>query len=305
MADRPIPLILYVPGLLPKPEAAAHRHELFRCLREGISRIDKSCAERLGDGSQYFDIVGWTYDFYGEHRDIGPDLRAIESLLKKREASAADRAEAGSLRRRTIRAIYRAVDRLPFLIPHFADEKLEIHLRDLRRYVRNEYDIAEVVRRMLRIPPQAASSAGRPILLVGHSMGSVIAYDTLWQLRREQNEKVQVDLFLTLGSPLGQRYIQQRLLDHHAAADKRYPDNISRWINIAAVGELTAVDSRLADDFAPMVRQGLVGSLEDLESYNWFRMDGVLNVHAEYGYLVNEVTASVICNWLRRSGKEL
>jgi hypothetical protein len=54
-----------------------------------------------------------------------------------------------------------------------------------------------------------------------------------------------------------------------------------------------------------MVLQGLVGSLEDLESYNWFRMDGVLNVHAEYGYLVNEVTASVICNWLRQSGKEL
>lgn len=305
MESRPEPLILYVPGLLPKPETAIHRNELFRCLREGINRIDKSCAERLGDGSQCFDIVGWTYDFYGEHRDISLDQAAIDKLLEQSGASSKDRAEAGSLRRRAIRAIYRAADRLPFLIPYFADEKLEIHLRDLRRYVRNEFDVADAMRRMLKIPLQAASNAGRPILLIGHSMGSVIAYDTLWQLSREQKEGIEIDLFLTLGSPLGQRYIQQRLLDHEAEAGMRYPDNITRWVNIAAVGELTAIDMRLGTDFAPMVQQGLVGSLEDLEVYNWFRLNGVLNVHAEYGYLVNEVTASVVCGWLKRVAEDL
>ena len=297
---RPEPLILYVPGLLPKPETSIHRHELFRCLREGIRRIDEQCAKRLGNGSQCFDIVGWTYDFYGEHRDIAEDQAAIDLLLEQSGASEADRNEASSLKRRTIRAIYRAADRLPFLIPYFADEKLEIHLRDLRRYVRNEFDVANAMRRMLKIPLQAASNAGRPILLIGHSMGSVIAYDTLWQLSREQQERVEIDLFLTMGSPLGQQYIQQRLLDCGAEPGMRYPDNIARWVNIAAVGELTAIDMHLANDFAPMVQQGLVDSLEDLEVYNWFRLNGVLNVHAEYGYLVNEVTASIVCEWLGR-----
>lgn len=300
MEPRPEPLILYIPGLLPKPEASIHRNELFRCLREGVSRVDKQCAERLGDGSQCFDIVGWTYDFYGEHRDIALDRAAIDSLLEQGTASAKDRAEASSLRRRTIRAIYRAADCLPFLIPYFANEKLELHLQDLRRYVRNEYDVADTMRRMLRIPLRAATSAGRPILLIGHSMGSVIAYDTLWQLSREKKERIEIDLFLTMGSPLGQRYIQHRLLDHAATAEMRYPDNVTRWINIAAVGELTAIDMKLADDFAPMVQKGLVGSLQDLQVYNWFRSNGVLNVHAEYGYLANEVTASVICDWMRR-----
>lgn len=300
MLQQTSPLILYVPGLLPKPEAAIHRHELFRCLHEGVRRIDPECADALGDGSQVFDIVGWTYDFYGEHRDVALDQAAIDSLLEKPEASVADREEAGSFRRRMIRSVYRAVDRIPFLIPYFADEKLELHLRDLRRYVGNEFDVADIVRRMLKMPLRAAAQAGRPILLIGHSMGSVIAYDTLWQLSRVKKENVAVDLFLTMGSPLGERYIQHRLLDHSATAADRYPDNIGQWINIAAVGELTAIDSTLANDFAPMLHKGLVKSIEDHAVYNWFRLAGVLNVHAEYGYLLNEVTASVVCKWLRQ-----
>ncbi|MEQ9563069.1 MAG: hypothetical protein RLN69_11150 [Woeseiaceae bacterium] len=299
MDKQPAPLILYVPGLLPKPETGIHRAELFRCLREGVCRVDKHCAERLGDGSQCFDIVGWTYDFYGEHRDIALDQEAIDSLLQQSEASEADLAEATSIRRRMIRSIYRAADRLPFLIPYFADEKLEVHLCDLRRYVSNENEVADAMRRMLRIRLRAAANAGRPILLIGHSMGSVIAYDTLWQMSREKKESGKIDLFITLGSPLGQHYIQHRLLDHAVAPEKRYPDNITRWVNIAAVGELTAIDMELANDFAPMLQQGLVDSLEDLHVFNWFRLNGVLNVHAEYGYLVNKVTASVICEWLR------
>jgi pimeloyl-ACP methyl ester carboxylesterase len=293
------PLILYVPGLLPKPEPAIHRHELFRCLQEGVRRIDRDCADALSDGSQYFDIIGWNYDFYGEHRDIELDRTAIDRLLEQSSASERDIEEAASLRRRLIRSVYRGMDRLPILIPYFADDKLEIHLRDLRRYVCNEYDAADAVRRMLKIPLLAAASAKRPILLIGHSMGSVIAYDTLWQLSREQGEDVRIDLFLSLGSPMGQRYIQHRLLDGKAASERRYPDNIKRWVNIAAVGELTAIDMQLANDFAPMVERRLVECIDDRQVFNWFRLNGVLNVHAEYGYLVNEVTATVICEWWR------
>ncbi len=301
MGAPPGPLIVYVPGLLPKPEPAVHQHELFRCLREGVRRIDSGCADALGDGSRHFDVVGWTYDFYGEHRDIALDQPAIDRLLEQPSASAADRAEADSPRRRMIRSIYRAADRLPFLIPYFADDKLEIHLRDLRRYVTNEFDIADSIRRMLKIPLRAAAQADRPVLLIGHSLGSVVTYDTLWELGQEPNNDVRVDLFLSLGSPLGQHYIQQRLLGHGSPGTERYPGNIRRWVNIAAVGELTAIDMHLADDFAPMLQHGLLESLDDHAVYNWFRLDGVLNVHAEYGYLVNEVTASVICEWWHRN----
>jgi len=63
------------------------------------------------------------------------------------------------------------------------------------------------------------------------------------------------------------------------------------------VGDLTALDSDLADDFAQMAEQGLVESIEDHFLHNYFRLDGVLNPHAEYGYLTNEVTAKIVAEW--------
>ena len=41
------PLMIYVPGLKPKPEPRAHRRELFRCLLEGVRRIDPDSAAQM------------------------------------------------------------------------------------------------------------------------------------------------------------------------------------------------------------------------------------------------------------------
>lgn len=295
------PLILYIPGLKPKPEYALHREQVERCLLEGIRRIDPATAAEMAGDEHCFDIVSWTYDFYGAHRDINLDLADIEAVLKKDKASAKDREVATSWKRRFIRSLYLAADHLPFLIPHFANEDVELQIRDLRRYARNDDDIAEIVRREVKIRLRAAASAGRPVLLYGHSMGSVIGYDTLWQLTHESGEDVQIDLMLTTGSPLGQKLIQKRLKGFGRSGTERYPGNIRRWTNIAAVGELTAIDTALSNDFGEMVRLGLVGDIEDLEIFNYYHMNGVLNVHAEYGYLVNEVTATVIRNWWRKA----
>jgi hypothetical protein len=295
------PLILYIPGLKPKPEYMLHREQVLRCMLEGIRRIDPETADEMALDEHCFDIVSWTYDFYGSHRDINLDLDDIEKVLQKTGASAEDREIATSLKRRFLRWLYRAADQLPFLIPHFANEDVELQIRDLRRYATNDDDIAEIVRREVKIRLRAAASANRPILLYGHSMGSVIAYDTLWQLTHEPGEEVAIDLMLTTGSPLGQKLIQRRLQGTKNDGADRYPGNIRRWINIAAIGELTAIDMTLHNDFGEMIRLGLVEDIEDLETYTYYRMNGTLNVHAEYGYLVNEVTATVIRNWWREA----
>ena len=293
------PLILYIPGLKPKSEYSVHREQVLRCMLEGIRRIDPDTAGEMERDEHCFDIVSWTYDFYGAHRDINLDLADIEAVLEKTEASPADREIVTSMKRRFLRWLYRAADHLPFLIPQVANEDVELQLRDLRRYARNEGDIAEIVRRQVKIPLRAAASAGRPILLYGHSMGSVIGYDTLWQLTHQPGDEVRIDLMLTTGSPLGQKLIQRRLKGCKKEGVERYPGNIRRWRNIAAIGELTAIDMTLNDDFGEMISLGLIEDIEDLETYNYYRMNGVLNVHSEYGYLVNEVTARTISNWWR------
>lgn len=299
MSGAASPLVLYVPGLLPKPRPDEHLEALRRCLLAGVERIDVPVARSLATATGGFDIVSWTFDFYGEHRDIAIDRPAIEDVIEQTEASERDIAEARAWNRRLTRWIYRLGDRLPFLIPHIASERTEVHLRDLRRYLKDDNGIGTHTRSMLKIPLRAAFEAGRPVLLMAHSLGSVIAWDSLWELTHVDHEPVAVDLLLTMGSPLGQYYIQKRLKGAEREGRDRFPDNIRRWRNLAAIGDLTAIDPFLANDFADIVQLGLVESLDDAALYNYFRLFGELNVHSEYGYLVNAVTARTVADWWR------
>jgi surfactin synthase thioesterase subunit len=299
------PLILYVPGLLPKPPADVHREALKRCLVAGIRKVDTVAADEIETGDHSFDIVAWTFDFYGEHRDYAIDANAIDDVVKTRRASPTDIAEATSWQRRATRWLYHLGDRLPFLIPHLANEKMAVHMNDLRRYRRDINGIAEHTREMLKLPLRAAWASDRPVLLVGHSMGSVIAFDSLWQMTHEHHDDFVLDTLITMGSPLGQAYVQQRILGRDREGRDRFPHNLRRWINIAAMGDLTAIDPTLANDYGAMLELGLVETIDDILVFNFFRLEGELNVHAEYGYFANEKTGEAIAAWweaARRSG---
>ena len=291
------PLILYIPGLLPKPEAQEHKDALLRCLLEGVRKHDSDVAEQIRADGNSFDIVAWTYDFYREHRDIALDAAAIDDVILQHEATEDDIREASGWKRRVTVWMYRLSDLLPFLIPHLATEKMAVHIRDLRRYVRNKNGIADHAREMFKMPVRAACEAGRPILLIAHSMGSVIAYDALWEMTQNERDHARIDLLLTMGSPLGQSYLQKRIFGHELHGKARYPDNIRRWSNLAAVGDLTAIDPVLRNDFSEMLELELVESIEDERVFNFFKLNGQLNVHAEYGYLANESNGRIVANW--------
>lgn len=265
----------------------------------GLRRVDAPVADAVEASSGNFDIVSWSYDFYCTYRDIAIDSAAIEALIEQGEPSSRDVAEASAWSRRLTRWIYTLGDMLPFLIPHLASERMELHLRDLKRYERNKNGIADHIRRMLKVSLLAASGGQHPVLLIAHSMGSIIAYDSLWELSHSHGNPVDIDLLLTMGSPLGQRFMQRRIKGHDKDGKDRYPDNISHWKNLTAVGELTALDPWLANDFAEMIELGLVDAIDDEQLLNYFRLDGKLNVHAEYGYLANEKTARSIAKWWR------
>jgi len=291
------PLILYIPGLKPKPEPFLHRRQLFRCLLEGVRRLDPKIAAQMEDRDDCFEIVAWTYDFYGTHRDIGLDQEDINDVLTRFAASDAEKAIASSWQRQSLRWLFRVADFLPFTIPKLATEELEVHLRDLHRYAKNRQGGADAAREKLQASLRQAAGQGRKVLLLAHSMGSVIAYEVLWQLTQEGDESIELALLVTMGSPLGQKLIQRNLLSYGSSGDQRFPANIRHWINLAAVGELTAIDSKLRNDFGEMIARGLVANIDDREMYNYYHMHGALNVHAEYGYLINEVTASIVRDW--------
>ncbi len=295
-----LPLIIFVPGLRPKPEPKTHQIELLRCLHEGMARINVACAEDMQSHPDSFELIAWTFPFYGEHHDIDLDRAGIEALLKAHGASESDRQEARSLKLRFLRAMYLLADQLPFDVPPLGNEKLELHLKDLRRYVRNLDGVADKTRAMLKEPLLEAARECRPILLIGHSMGCVISYDALWQLSHELNEPFKLDTLLTLGSPLGQNLVRRQLLGHDQAGARRYPGNIRNWTNISAIGDLTAVRMSANDHYSEMLELGLTKHIEDHTTYTWFRDQGTggsLNIHSEYGYLINEQTAGFVADW--------
>lgn len=294
------PLILYIPGLLPKPEPVLHKAALKRCLLEGVRRADPEVASDIAAAERTFDLVSWTYDFYREHRDISIDDAAIDAVVLQQKASEEDMREASSWFRAATIWLYRLGDMLPFLVPHLATERMEVHLRDLRRYLRNDNGIADHVREMLKAPLRAAWESQRPTLLIAHSMGSVIAYDSLWEMTHSGRDTLELDMLLSMGSPLGQNLLQKKIRGHERQGSDRFPDNIRRWKNLAAIGELTAIDRHLHNDFGDMIELGLTEFIEDVSLYNFFRLGGQLNVHAEYGYLANEVNGQIVADWWRR-----
>jgi hypothetical protein len=134
--------------------------------------------------------------------------------------------------------------------------------------------------------------------LIGHSLGSVLAYDTLWELSRRDRHNGRVDVFMSLGSPIATRFIRMRLLGADQNGALRYPANIERWINVSARGELVALHPRIRPYFREMQSLGLVRSIEDRQIYNHYRGETGLDVHRSYGYLNHPVVAGTIAEWL-------
>jgi hypothetical protein len=292
--------ILFVPGIRAKPPAIVQAEQLQRCIRVGVALAGgtEDEARRL---CQAFDLIGWSYGFYGVHADVSEDLQGIERLVSASGDPDQDRAEALSPSRRMTAAMYAAGDYFPLFGSLFATRRMETRVKEIRRYFKGRQDEGTIIRRMLAGRLQQAWHEGKRVLLIGHSFGSVIAYDTLWELTQEMPDKSgRVDMFLSMGSPLTLHYIRRRLKGAHRKGSARYPANIRRWVNLAAVGEVTALDRKLSDYFAPMVELGLTESIEDdLKLVNQFRGVDGLNVHKCYGYLASRRGGENLLSWLR------
>ncbi len=298
-----VPRILYVPGLRAKPAPAIHREILWRCLLEGVRRADSGAAAGLAATPECLHLALWGHHFYASHRDVRLDEAGIAALLADPGPGTDSIREVFSIRRRANYCAHLCGDRFPWLIDWLADEDTRINIAASDRYFRNVDGVGERIRAGLRSELQRSWAAGERVLLMAHSFGSVIAWDTLWSLQEKAGP---IDLFLTLGSPLGTRYIQSRLLGAKASGAARYPQSIRRWENLAALGGLTALGRRFAEDFAEMRQLGLVAGISDrTDLINPFRGTDGLNVHKCYGYFVNAATGAAIAQWWRSPGPGL
>jgi hypothetical protein len=162
------------------------------------------------------------------------------------------------------------------------------HYQDRNKCLRPAKEvIREELARMLR------KYRRRDILLIGHSMGSIIAYDVLTQSVLDTT----IHTLVTMGSPLGLPPIMIKILAEQGKRPKRHitsrtPENISTaWYNFADLRDRVATDYTLSDDYTANSRH--VRAVDTIV-FNNYEYKGDSNPHNIYGYLRTPELAHVI-----------
>jgi hypothetical protein len=93
-------------------------------------------------------------------------------------------------------------------------------LSDARKRCASEQRVSDAIDRARR--------EGRPVILVAHSLGSLVAYDYL----SARHDSVLVDRFLTIGSMLGSPELRRLLIGGDSTDTLSKPASAKTWINI-------------------------------------------------------------------------
>ncbi|MFF4433872.1 hypothetical protein ACFYZ4_32540 [Streptomyces sp. NPDC001513] len=117
-------------------------------------------------------------------------------------------------------------------------------------------------------------------VVVAHSLGSVVAYETLHAF-----PELTVELLVTLGSPLGLPALSRTLEPALQNGTGARPPGVGRWVNIADVGDLVALPPELGGLFAVDAHQNT-----DI---------GLFDPHTLGAYLSNGMAAAAIAAYLQ------
>ncbi|OLT00494.1 hypothetical protein BJF90_34855 [Pseudonocardia sp. CNS-004] len=145
-------------------------------------------------------------------------------------------------------------------------------LVQVRRFQRDDH-LADAVLDRLR-----DSLGSGPRVLVGHSLGSIVAYESLCTIADHG-----VQTLITIGSPLGLRSIRGALRPRAADRIPHLPPGVLRWVNIYDRGDPVSLAGGLAEHW-PDVADATVDNGSDS--------------HAVVRYLSKKVTGDAVAGAL-------
>ena len=300
--------ILMIHGRAPKPSESDLKGLWEEALRYGLERDHPDKLADFGRAHVEFIYYGdLSNEFLDPEHDLGRDAasrRITLDELKSYSRDDFDRARYNDLPGKSSLKEFVA-DKFAGIFYAIGASDPVIHrvAPDMTEYWNPESEFGTNVRYPMIRPLKEAIDREDNILVIGHSLGSMISYDTFWKFSRTGEYRPdytdgQIDLFISIGSPLGDETVKSHLKGSNARGARRYPSNIMRWVNIAAEDDFVAHDERIENDYRAMKHYELVDSIEDYRIYNLAVRGGKSNPHHAAGYLIHPVVADTVARWL-------
>lgn len=304
--------ILIVHGRDFKPSEESYMDLSMAAMRSGIERDYPECLDS-------FDAMHKEIAWYG---DLNAEVLESKGKQYDEELDVGDRRNAlAALREVNARKRFgiRQYDRLPGKspVPEFvanliapaagsvglSGPLISAVSKDAARYFDRKLDFADRVRARLRDKLCKLMDQDDRIVLIAHGTGSVVAYDVLWQLShdpdlQEKYGESKVELFITMGSPLGDTNIKKRLLGAKEKSAAKFPSNVISWHNVAAEDDYTCHDNTIADDFKMMLQERVVSAVHDYKVFNLAVRYGKSNPHSSIGYFIHPRISKIVSDWL-------
>lgn len=177
---------------------------------------------------------------------------------------------------------------------------------DLAEYWNPDSDFGARIRERVRLALCSALDSGDRLMVISHGTGCIVTYDVLWQLSHDDRFKdryaeSKIDLWLTMGAPLGDSMVFKRLMGAKEEGVRKFPVNVVSWHNMSAEDDFVSHDNTLADDFKQMLQLRQVSCIRDYRVYNLAVRYGKSNPHASLGYLAHPRAAQVIVEWMQQA----
>ncbi|GAB1690728.1 hypothetical protein [Krasilnikovia sp. M28-CT-15] len=260
------------------------RQQWTPALRDGLRATGEEgrrAADGMADADVQYAFYGDAFRAPGQHLGVGDAIVTPEDLttyeremlaLWFAEAQRTDPSLVGqadeTLTRTptTVQGMLRLLSGLRYFESRAPDRLMLGDLVQVRRFFTEEEVRGTAVRSVVECIDEDTR------VVIGHSLGSVVAYEALCQL----GSGGPVSVFVTLGSPLGIRgLIFDRLRpppepDGNGGPIGRWPGGVSSWVNVADEGDVVALEKNLSVRFGSRVESWLVKhgvKAHDIEPY--------------------------------------
>jgi hypothetical protein len=322
--------ILLVHGMAGKP-AEPQWFELWRrALMENLLMEAGRLAQRLKDDSDLLVSAYWADAIPDHLPELADRLRQMRQSVdnvvesRRRHGRHLHTPREGWNEARVRRFGVEAIESLRASLS-LGPEAFRQHLWELERYHADSL-IADRIRRPLENRLRECWEANRRVIIISHSLGAAVAYDTLWRFSHRSDPEFRsyrqhtVDLLVTMGAPLADRTIQNVMLSGRWLAERdastrarrrrAWMTNVQRWDNYSALGDFVCHGLDMEKEFFSRMRQDLPhlegAQLRDYRDlFNPYReADGTPNPHKVFGYLVQPKLATRLCRLLRKIDAE-